>query len=170
MKFLAITLAATAASAAAVKRCGGAPSTGSGSGTGNTPVIRYDVTDFEASCIPHSSQCNYSFKVKQHASMETTGVSCSAQVTADAGNTLPAVTDGVCEESSRTWKIVKSVSRPFNLALYVIQPTSPSSNTTGVHTIQNDELQTTQNPVNPNGDVQTYIGPKAFSLLEPGTF
>jgi len=170
MKFLAIALAATAASAAAVRRSDNVPNTSGddASSTGNDAVIRYDVTEFEASCIAHSSQCSYSFKVKQHASMETNGVFCSALVTADAGNTLPAVTDGVCDDSSRTWSIVKSASDPanVNLSLFVSQPISPNSNTTGVHTIQYDELKTVSNPTNPNGNVQGYVGPEAFDLVE----
>lgn len=149
MKFSAVAIFAASASAAAIKRQ-------------ESPV--FDVTDFQASCVPHSTQCNYSFKVKQHASMETEGVSCSAQVTADGLNRLPAVTDGTCEGSSRTWTIVKSVSEPVNLALFVNQPVTPSSNTTGVHTIEADELAITT-PENPIGAVQYYKGPASFELL-----
>jgi len=151
MKFSTVTLFASAASAAAIKRQ-------------VFPV--FDVTDFEAGCVPHSTQCIYSFKVKQHASMETEGVSCRAQVTADVPNRLPAVSEGTCEESSRTWKIVKSASEPVNLSLFVSQPISPISNTTGVHTIQADELAITT-PENPNGAVQYYTGATSFELFAP---
>ncbi|KAJ1323030.1 hypothetical protein MN608_11884 [Microdochium nivale] len=151
MKFSAVAIFAASASAAAIKRQ-------------DSPV--FDVTDFEASCIPHSSQCKYSFKVKQHASMETEGVSCSALVTADGLNILPAVPEGTCEQSSRTWTIIKSVSKPSNLALFVSQPISPSSNITGVHTIQADELAIST-PENPNGAVQSYIGCPEFGLDAP---
>ena len=148
MKFSAVTLFAATAAAAAIKR---------------QDNIVFDVTDFQASCVPHSAQCNYSFKVKQHASMETEGVDCAATGIADAGNRLPAIQEGTCGQSSRTWKIVKSTD---GLALFVTQPITPGSNITGVHQINNSELEVTT-PENPNGAVQRYAGAAEFPLRHP---
>ena len=151
MKFSMIALAAaTTVSAGCIKR-------------GDDLNTLYDVTEFQASCVPHSAQCNYSFKVKQHASMETNGVSCSATGVADAGNTLPAITGGTCVDSSRTWKIVKSTD---GLALFVSQQISPASYSEGVHQINNSELEIVTSP-NPNGNIQRYAGPADFPLDRP---
>ncbi|KAJ1329825.1 hypothetical protein MN608_06561 [Microdochium nivale] len=128
MKFSAVTLFAAAAAAAPAAR------------QAATPI--YDVTEFQGSCVPHSAQCNYSFRVKQSNSMETggEGVYCSATGLADIGSKLPGIPYATCEQSSRSFSIVKSTG---GLALFVRQPVSPSSNLTAVHQIQNAELQTT---------------------------
>ncbi|KAH7024476.1 uncharacterized protein B0I36DRAFT_352706 [Microdochium trichocladiopsis] len=149
MKFSVIAALAATASAAAIKRA-------------DVDAI-FDVSSFEASCVPHSSQCIYSFKLAKSGTGETEGVSCSAYVTADSGNTLPAVENGTCEQSSRTWKIVKSTD---GLALFASQQVTPASNVTGVHQINNSELEITT-PENPNGAVQQYIGAPAFTLDRP---
>ncbi|KAH7026728.1 uncharacterized protein B0I36DRAFT_331201 [Microdochium trichocladiopsis] len=153
MKFFTLAFAATA-SAAAVKRCGGS--------AGSAPV--FDVTEFTAGCTPHSVLCHYSFKVVRHNAGETTPVSCSATQPAFGSNQLPSVSEGTCENSSRTFKIVRSEGPA--IALFVSQPVSPSTNITGVHQINPDELAYTNQQV-PTGVVQTYIGSPNFPLNAP---
>ncbi|ROV97360.1 hypothetical protein VMCG_06896 [Cytospora schulzeri] len=87
----------------------------------------FTVNDFSAACIPHSSQCSYSFTVIQEHTMETKGVKCNKMLTSDG--TLPAVTDGTCTDSSRTWTVTKSSDG--GLVLEVSQPVSASSNQSG---------------------------------------
>ncbi|KAK8095166.1 uncharacterized protein PG998_014390 [Apiospora kogelbergensis] len=144
MKFSVATFATVAAAAA-------------------TKDVIFNVSDFTASCIPHSSMCSYSFTVIQPSTMETVGVKCSAQAPAEAGDTLPGLGNGTCELSARTWKIIRSTG---GLALFVTQPISPSSTQTGVHQINNSELEIVKGQT-PTGDVQAYAGPKDFPLLTP---
>ncbi|RYP39665.1 hypothetical protein DL768_010698 [Monosporascus sp. mg162] len=139
MKFSALIFT-TAASAAAMKR--------------QEAVFR--VSDFSAACIPHSSQCLYSFGVLQPGTMEQTPVQCKAMVTSDG--TLPEIQDGTCEESSRTFTVTKSAE---GLTLVVSQPVTPSSNQTGQHLIPNSELVTSDEP---NAMVQSYQGSPNFDL------
>lgn len=121
--------------------------------------VVFSVADFTASCIPHSSQCSYDFVAFSPGSGETaeTGVTCSALVTSDG--TLPAVADGTCTNSSRTWTITKpaeggleftissQVSQTgFNVGTYDIPATDLVTETTGAST------------------QQRYTGPDAFDL------
>ncbi|KAI0828436.1 hypersensitive response-inducing protein [Hypoxylon sp. FL0890] len=117
----------------------------------------FSVSDFSASCIPHSTQCSYSFTVLQTGTMETTGVSCSATVSGNGG-LLPDVKDGTCKDSARTWTVVKGSD---GLTLTVSQQISPSSTQSGSHLIPNDQLATSDEP---NASVQKYTGPTSFSL------
>ncbi|KAF4446655.1 22kda glycoprotein [Fusarium austroafricanum] len=139
MKFLSALVSAAAVSAAATKY----------------PV--YDVTEFSASCVPHSAECKYSFQVLQPGTMETHPVHCSALVHTKNG-LLPDVKNAKCENSSRTFSVVRSKS---GLTFSVSQPVSPISNTVGKHFIQNKELEVSKQP---NAAVQSYKGPKAFKL------
>ena len=116
----------------------------------------FKVSDFSAACIPHSSQCLYSFGVLQPGTMEQTPVQCKAMVTSDGS--LPEIQDGTCEESSRTFTVTKSAE---GLTLVVSQPVTPSSNQTGQHLIPNSELVTSDEP---NARVQSYQGSPNFDL------
>ncbi|KAK8092336.1 uncharacterized protein PG998_014558 [Apiospora kogelbergensis] len=155
MKFSVATFATVAAAAA-------------------TKDVIFNVSDFTASCTPtarcarkpalhHRSGDTYSFTVIQPGTMETVGIKCSAQAPAEAGDTLPGLENGTCELSARTWKIIRSTG---GLALFVTQPISPSSNQTGVHQINNSELEIVKGQT-PTGDIQAYAGPKGFPLLTP---
>ncbi|KAI0157873.1 hypersensitive response-inducing protein [Hypoxylon sp. FL1284] len=142
MKFSAATLFAATASAAAVAK----------------DSVLFSVTDFSAECIPHSTQCSYSFSVLQPNSMETTPVQCKAMLAGNLDGTLPDVREGACTESSRTFDIIRSVG---GLTFTVSQPVSPKSNTTGTHLIPDDELVMSNEP---NAVVQSYTGPSSFDL------
>ncbi|KAJ4168818.1 hypothetical protein NW754_010748 [Fusarium falciforme] len=118
----------------------------------------FTVSDFYAGCIPHSTQCSYSFGVIQPGTMEKTPVQCSIMLGATNGGNLPDVKDGECKESSRTFNVVRSRR---GLTLTVSQPVTPSSNQTGEHFIPNKQIVTSKEP---NAMVQTYKGPKNFDL------
>lgn len=90
--------------------------------------------------------------------METTPVSCSAMVSANTDGTLPDVTDGTCENSSRTWTVVRGTD---GLTLTVSQPVTPSSNQSGSHLLANSDLATSDAP---NANVQSYTGATSFDL------
>ncbi|ROV97916.1 hypothetical protein VSDG_04888 [Cytospora chrysosperma] len=117
----------------------------------------FKVSDFSAACIPHSGQCSYSFTVIQPGTMETTGVQCSTQKTSDG--TLPAVTDGTCVDSSRTWTVTKPAAG--GLVLTVSQQVTPNSASTGSYTIPASDLVMTQTGASTQ---QSYTGPTAFDL------
>ncbi|KAM5347299.1 hypothetical protein ACJ41O_010304 [Fusarium nematophilum] len=121
-----------------------------------TPV--FTVTDFSASCIPHSTQCRYAFHVIQPGTMEKTPVHCAALVTANTDGTLPNVKGAKCDESSRTFDIVRSKK---GLTFTVSQPITPSSDQSGKHFIPNKQLWISKKP---NAEVQIYKGPKKFNL------
>ncbi|KAH6659301.1 hypersensitive response-inducing protein [Truncatella angustata] len=118
----------------------------------------YAVSDFSAGCIPHSTQCLYNFGVLQTGTMETTPVTCKALVSANTDGTLPDVQEGTCEESSRTFSVVRSDA---GLTLTVSQPVTPSSNQTGSHLLPSDEFAISNEP---NAVVESYTGPTAFNL------
>ncbi|RKL21583.1 hypothetical protein BFJ68_g1895 [Fusarium oxysporum] len=119
----------------------------------------YEVKDFTASCVPHSTFCNYEFKVIQSGSMETwkTPVHCSAHVQS-ANYLLPDVKDAKCKDSSRTFSVKRSKK---GLTFSVSQPVSPISNTVGKHFIPNKQLWQSKEP---NAEIQAYKGPKDFKL------
>lgn len=102
---------------------------------------------------------SYAFTVIQPGTMETTGVKCSAQVTGSGDGTLPAINDGTCAESSRTFDVVKQAD---GLVLTVSQPVTPASNETGSYTIPSSDLQISQTGATSQ---QSYTGPTSFSLL-----
>ncbi|KAI0152175.1 hypersensitive response-inducing protein [Hypoxylon sp. NC0597] len=117
----------------------------------------FSVSEFSAGCIPHSTQCLYSFNVIQPGTMETTGVNCSALVPSNGG-LLPDVKEGTCKESSRTFSVVRSDA---GLTLTVSQPVTPSSNQTGSHLLPKDQLAISDKP---NAYVESYNGPRSFDL------
>ncbi|KAI4859201.1 hypothetical protein F4820DRAFT_440551 [Hypoxylon rubiginosum] len=144
MKFSAATLFAATASAAVICR--------------QSQSTVFAVSDFSAGCIPHSTQCLYSFAVIQPGTMETTPVNCTALVPANTDGTLPDVQEGTCGESSRTFSVARGTE---GLTFVVSQPVTPSSNQSGTHLIPGDELVIANNP---NAVVESYTGPTSFNL------
>lgn len=100
---------------------------------------------------------SYEFGVIQAGNGETTPVQCRAQVTGTDGS-LPEITDGTCEESSRTFTVTKADG---GLVLEVTQPVTPSSNQSGKHTIAASELEFEQTGASRQ---QKYTGAAAFDL------
>lgn len=89
--------------------------------------------------------------------MQTEPQHCRAQVVGTDG-TLPEITEGTCEQTSRTWTVTKADG---GLVLAVTQQVTPSSNQTGKHTIPASELEIQQTGASSQ---QVYTGPAAFDL------
>ncbi|KAA8564886.1 hypothetical protein MFRU_008g02700 [Monilinia fructicola] len=120
----------------------------------------FKVSAFSAGCIPHSTQCLYSFNVIQPGTMETTGVNCSALVPATSSGDLPdlAKWQGKCGESSRTfWLTHKDNGVEFTVS----QPVTPSSNQTGSYLLPSSDFTKTETSIN---SIQSYNGPTSFNL------
>ncbi|KAI1846947.1 hypothetical protein JX265_006857 [Neoarthrinium moseri] len=143
MKFFATAVSAAAVASAAT--------------IGKRDVV-FQVSDFTAGCIPHSSQCSYSFGVFQPGTMQTEPIKCSIQATGNPGGALPDVTGGTCEASSRTFAVTRGDA---GLTFSVSQPVSPRSNQTGTYLIPADQLTFSGEP---NAVVETYTGPTSFDL------
>ncbi|GKT48961.1 uncharacterized protein ColSpa_09142 [Colletotrichum spaethianum] len=129
MKFAAVLSSATVAAAAAISK----------------RDVTFSVSDFGASCIPHSTQCSIGFTVIQPGTMETTGVECKTLVTGNTDGTIPDVKDASCTNSSRTFDL----------------PVSPHSNQTGSHLLPSSDFKISNEP---NAVVESYTGPGAFDL------
>ncbi|KAK8108387.1 hypothetical protein PG984_014188 [Apiospora sp. TS-2023a] len=143
MKFLATALTAAAAvSAAAVEY---------------TP---FRVSSFSAACTPHSVMCHYSFDVYVPGTMETApGAHCSADVLGNPDGTLPEVRDGKCENSGRTWDMLRFGS---GIVFTVSSAVSPHSNTTGAYLLANSNLAM-QDEV--TSIVQKYVATPDFDMI-----
>ncbi|WYZ44971.1 hypothetical protein EsH8_VIII_000287 [Colletotrichum jinshuiense] len=142
MKFAAIISSATIAAAVAIGK----------------RDVTFSVSNFSASCIPHSTQCSIGFTVIQPGTMETTGVECKTLVTANNDGTLPDVKEAACSESSRTFDLVRN---PEGITITVSQPVTPSSNQTGSHLLPSSDFEISNEP---NAVVERYTGPAAFDL------
>ncbi|TGO08385.1 hypothetical protein BTUL_0211g00040 [Botrytis tulipae] len=120
----------------------------------------FDVSEFSASCIPHSTQCLYSFTVIQPGTQENAGVKCSALVPANADGTLPDIPQwgGSCIDSSRRFWVHRVDS---GLNFFVSQQVSPASNQTASHLLPNAYLTKVGNTI---GSTQSYNGPTDFGL------
>lgn len=106
--------------------------------------------------LTHTSS-SYEFGLLQPGTMQTEPQKCRAQVTGTDG-TLPEITDGTCEQTSRTWTVAKADG---GLVLEVSQQVTPSSNQTGKHTIPASELVIEQTGASSQ---QKYTGPQDFDL------
>ncbi|CCD33652.1 hypothetical protein BofuT4_P067980.1 [Botrytis cinerea T4] len=120
----------------------------------------FDVSNFSAGCIPHSTQCLYSFTVIQPGTMETTGVECTALVTGNTDGTLPDIPQwgGSCINSSRRFWITREDD---GLKFFVSQQVTPASNQTASHLLANDDLVMVSNTI---GSTQSYKGATSFGL------
>ncbi|KAF2636222.1 glyco protein [Massarina eburnea CBS 473.64] len=117
----------------------------------------FNVSKFAASCAPHSSLCDYSFGVVQASAGESTPVDCSAQVVSDGS--LPAVTDGTCKDSSRTWTITKNDDGGFTLT--VSQAVTPSTNLKGTFVAPASDISKEDTGASSQ---EKYIGSTDFGL------
>ncbi|KAJ1322970.1 hypothetical protein MN608_11824 [Microdochium nivale] len=122
------------------------------------------ITEFYASCIPHSSQCNYQFSVTSDPSLPASH--CSATKSSSAG-VLPTVGEAGCEDNSAyTWGIV-STQQNGGYRFGVTVPLNARVNITYCHTIQPNEIETIDGGA---VQTQTYIGPKDFPVTVDGCF
>lgn len=117
---------------------------------------------------PHHPGCfltffllsSYQFGVLSPGTMQTTPQHCAITVQGTPDGKLPAVGpwQGKCEQTSKTFSVARNGE---DLVLTVSAPVSPSSNTTGTHTIKAADLKTEQSGASVR---QSYVGPKAFAL------
>jgi hypothetical protein len=90
--------------------------------------------------------------------MDISGIECSKMVTGSDGS-LPAVTDGTCEQSSRTWTINKNADG--SLLFQVSYPVSRLTNETGSYTIPACDLAFSTTGASTQ---QSYTGPTTFDM------
>ncbi|KAI0477539.1 hypothetical protein GGR56DRAFT_637757 [Xylariaceae sp. FL0804] len=145
MKFAATTLFAAATSAAAVAR--------------RQTGLSYAVTGFSAACIPHSTQCNYSFTAKASDIDQTS----YCTVTAGSDGSLPAVFLQTCDNTGYTFSIVlDSDVNPDGINLVINTPNvAGAGKVQGVYDIFPADLETTSTGA---GEVQSYIGVANFTV------
>ncbi|KAI0592784.1 hypothetical protein F4775DRAFT_580817 [Biscogniauxia sp. FL1348] len=119
----------------------------------------FNVTDFHASCIPHSLLCSYEFDVVAQSSMFPT--SCSLML--QGPDILPTVDQTACENSAYAWSVATSNG---TLALSVTTVFNGRMNLTGTHIIPTGELIMEQNGASIS---QKYTGPTGFLMNTVGT-
>ncbi|KAI1079811.1 hypothetical protein F5B20DRAFT_153160 [Whalleya microplaca] len=119
----------------------------------------YTVSNFTASCIPHSVMCSYGFDVVSESS--TFPTNCSAFL--QGPDRLPAVPATPCDNTAYTWSATPSDSD--GLTLRVSVPFNSRTNITGIYTIPADQFVIEQNGASSS---QRYTGPAEFKLPVTG--
>ncbi|ORY59151.1 uncharacterized protein BCR38DRAFT_488887 [Pseudomassariella vexata] len=127
---------------------------------GKRQATFYEVSKFDADCIPHSTYCAYNFTVVPESSMFPT--LCTAFL--QGPDYLPAVTNGTCDNIAYTWTVNKLAEGGLNLTIKT--PFNARLDLTGVHAIAADEIE-----LENNGAVRTqhYIGAANFTVPITGT-
>lgn len=139
MKFSAAAIiAATAVSGAALEK---------------KQADTYYVTDFSASCIPHSVYCSYSFK-SLASSAQRVPDTCETRL--QGPDSLPSVPLTACSTPYTSFAVTRSAS---GLDLNITTPLGTNSNVTGTYHIPSSDIVATQ-----SGAVTTerYTGPTSF--------
>ncbi|TGO49069.1 hypothetical protein BCON_0222g00200 [Botryotinia convoluta] len=119
----------------------------------------FDISDFSAGCIPHSTQCLYSFII-QPGTMGTTSFKCTALVPGNTDGTLPDIPKwgGSCIASPRKFWFTREDD---GLNFFLSQQVSLISNQTASHLIPNSDLVMVANTI---GSTESYTGPTSFGL------
>ncbi|GKT67153.1 22kDa glycoprotein [Colletotrichum tofieldiae] len=120
--------------------------------------VAFNVSNFFAQCLPHSTQCLVDFTVVQLDTMETISVECKTVISANTDGTLPDIKEAACTESSHTFDLVRG---PAGIILTVSQPVSPNSNRIGSHLLPSSDFVISQEP---NAVTESYVGPAGFHL------
>ncbi|KAI1136292.1 hypothetical protein F5Y05DRAFT_392275 [Hypoxylon sp. FL0543] len=122
----------------------------------------FSVSNFTASCIPHSLYCTYEFFViTDPASASPSGnpspVKCSLML--QGPDILPPVNLTGCEGGAYSWAV--TLPQAGGLELRVTTPMDSHTNYTGVYDIPKEQLVTEQ-----HGAVidQRYTGPAGFAV------
>ncbi|KAB5532742.1 hypersensitive response-inducing protein [Coniochaeta sp. 2T2.1] len=118
----------------------------------------FDITDFYAGCIPHSSQCPLSLTA---AVSPTKSVSC--RVVALSYQTLPDFPPTACENDNSVSVSLTHVEGGANLVIN--WGYDAGRNLTGTRFIPDSEIVET-NTQSPTGIVETYVGPKDFVITD----
>ncbi|KAI0006853.1 hypothetical protein F4779DRAFT_594822 [Xylariaceae sp. FL0662B] len=130
----------------------------------------YTVSNFTASCIPHSVMCSYDFDVVAESSMFPTN--CSAFV--QGPDLLPAIPPTECDNPAYTWSATpegegeqdgSGSGSGSGITLRVSTPFNARINITGIYTIPADQLVVEQNGASSS---QRYTGPSEFTLPVTG--
>ncbi|KAI1500353.1 hypothetical protein F5X99DRAFT_386840 [Biscogniauxia marginata] len=119
----------------------------------------YNVTDFHASCIPHSLFCSYEFDVVAESS--TSPTNCSLMLLGP--DSLPPVGQTGCEDPAYSWSVAVSNG---TIALSVTTPLNGRMNLTGTHIVPTNQLIRVQNGASVS---QRYNGPTSFTMNTVGT-
>ncbi|RYO93404.1 hypothetical protein DL766_000794 [Monosporascus sp. MC13-8B] len=139
MKFAAVATLFSLASAASMQK---------------KQVQEYKVLDFTASCIPHSVNCVYDFKVNHDPVF--TPDECKATV--QGPDSLPSVKEGKCPDNlSYTWSIDRTEEGGLDFKIWYAF--NSRSNITYCHSIPASDITS-----EPHGAVTTerYTGPSEF--------
>ncbi|KAI1761972.1 hypothetical protein GGR53DRAFT_522017 [Hypoxylon sp. FL1150] len=126
---IAALFAAATASGAALKR----------------EATSFNVTDFSASCIPHSLLCTYEFSVitiPTSASPSGNETPAKCELMLQGPDILPAVNMTGCEGLAYSWAVDKMDG---GLRLNVTTPQDSHTNYTGSYAIAADQLVIEQN-------------------------
>ncbi|KAI2778492.1 hypothetical protein F4815DRAFT_447209 [Daldinia loculata] len=136
--------------------------TASGAAIKSRYATGFTVSNFTASCIPHSVMCTYEFfAITDPASASPSGnpepAKCSLML--QGPDYLPAVSwTGCAEEGAYSWAVDKVEG---GLKLSVTTPQDSHSNYTGVYEITSDQLVAEQNGASIS---QRYTGPSGFPM------
>ncbi|KAI8964268.1 hypothetical protein F5Y11DRAFT_316507 [Daldinia sp. FL1419] len=136
--------------------------TASGAALKSRYATGFTVTNFTASCIPHSVMCTYEFyTITDPASASPSGNSdpakCSLML--QGPDYLPAVgLTGCAEKGAYSWAVDKIEG---GLKLRVTTPQDSHGNYTGVYEITSDQLVAEQHGASIS---QRYTGPPGFTM------
>ncbi|KAK8123244.1 hypothetical protein PG984_011914 [Apiospora sp. TS-2023a] len=121
------------------------------------PATEFDVTDFSASCQPHSVLCFFSFDVAAAGTTATT--TCSATV--QGPDSLPAVGLRACDDPRFSWAFERATDGAGYGLTVDWESTPGSANQTGTHLIPAADVVSEN-----HGSVTTerYVGPADFVI------
>lgn len=125
-------------------------------------LVSHTPTISTASIFTHLAFYSISFGVIKTGAGETTPVQCSAMLTSNGA--IPEVTDGTCENSSRTWTFTKfSTNHASGFELAVSQQVTPSSSETGRYDLFDSAFEYQQTGASSQ---QVYVGEETeFDLV-----
>ncbi|KAF2995132.1 hypothetical protein E8E14_001808 [Neopestalotiopsis sp. 37M] len=112
----------------------------------------YAITDFYASCIPHSTLCSYQFEVD---------AATNCTILLQGPDILPAVALTGCEDPAYSWSVATTDDAGLALSVTTVSTDDPATNVTGVYDITSDELVITNNGASSS---QSYVGPLSFTV------
>ncbi|KAI0018691.1 hypothetical protein F4780DRAFT_510090 [Xylariomycetidae sp. FL0641] len=131
----------------------------SGAAVSKRDGCAYSVTNFYASCIPHSVECSYEFDVISAIGSAPTG--CSSMLMGP--DYLPAVGLTGYQNAAYSWSA--QVQKGW-LALEITTSLNDRVNLTGTHEIPNSQLAIQDNGASRS---QRYTGLQNFAVAATGT-
>ncbi|XDG04688.1 hypothetical protein ABKA04_004303 [Annulohypoxylon sp. FPYF3050] len=122
----------------------------------------FSVTNFTASCIPHSLLCTYEFAVITNPTSASPSGNSSAQCSLmlQGPDYLPAVKlTGCAQTGAYSWAV--DLVKEGGLRLNVTTPLDSQTNSTGSYEVPADQLVVEQHGA---AITQRYNGPNAFAV------